>query len=286
MANYSCEACSDLRNDAPNVVVNGITDTECASLGNNTGLNPASGNNDCTDLNNLNDCLVGNMEAEIEAYDVCEWKPFMQRLIPNLWTVLKGIICAICGLWTNVTNLLSRVAKTECFVSNVGKVQNFAIDEDRIKWFNGVTKNPDSSTDPDFALPRITGTAYAGYLTGSIVIPSDFETRFPSASITTHGILLYEYRVKLSDYKLRRFWPAQLQECANGSGIHAHVFRFVHGGNAPYGPNDTGDASYSVPEGWEYLQVRMSSYDNIPSSGKVTLAGVIPVLMNPNEFDC
>ena len=109
MANHNCQACDDLKSTAPSLIVNGMGDAECASLQNDTGLNPSSGNNDCTDLNNLNDCLVGNMEQEVDAYDVCEWKPFIKRFIPNLWTTLKGIICAICGIWTNIHNLWNTV---------------------------------------------------------------------------------------------------------------------------------------------------------------------------------
>ena len=84
MANYNCSACNDLREDAPNLIVNGLGETECTSLKNNTGLNPSNANDDCTDLENLNDCLVGNMEQEIDAYDVCEWKEFMKQFIPNV----------------------------------------------------------------------------------------------------------------------------------------------------------------------------------------------------------
>ena len=109
MADRNCRACDELKVDAPNLIVNGITGTECASLANNTGLNPSSGNDDCTDLDNMNDCLIGNMEAEADAYDVCEWKPFMKRFIPNVWTTIKAIICAICGLWTNIASLKSRL---------------------------------------------------------------------------------------------------------------------------------------------------------------------------------
>lgn len=109
MANHNCQACDDLKSTAPSLIVNGMGDAECASLQNDTGLNPSSGNNDCTDLNNLNDCLVGNMEQEVDAYDVCEWKPFMKRFIPNVWTVLKGIICAVCGLWANLTSILNQI---------------------------------------------------------------------------------------------------------------------------------------------------------------------------------
>lgn len=126
MANYSCDACEELRQTSTNFVVNGITDTECASLANDTGLSPSSGNNDCTDLNNINDCLVGNMEEEVEAYDVCDWKEFMKKFIPNLWTTLKAIICAICGIWeyihcfydgfNNLVNAINSNALAPAFV--------------------------------------------------------------------------------------------------------------------------------------------------------------------------
>ena len=74
MANVNCEACEAIRQTDPNLIVNGFTDTECASLKNDTGLSASSGNNDCTDLDNLNDCLVGNGATEVEASDVCDWK--------------------------------------------------------------------------------------------------------------------------------------------------------------------------------------------------------------------
>lgn len=280
MANYNCDACNELRNDAPNLIVNGLTDTECTSLKNNTGLNPSSGNDDCTDLDNMNDCLIGNLEAEIDAYDVCDWKEFTTKFIENAWTVFKGIICSICGLWT-------KTARLECIVSQFGQVQNFAVGEDNIRWFNGVTKNPDASTDPDLALPRITGNAYCGYMTGSIVLPSDFDTRFPTANINNHGILLYEYRIKLSDFNLRAIWAGNMQEAGNGDCVHAHITVFTsNSATQPWGAGDEGYASYSVPEGWAYVQVRMTSYERLPGSGKITLTGVMPVLMNPNNFDC
>lgn len=281
----NCAACDELRNDAPNLVVNGMTSTECTSLKNNTGLNPSSGNNDCTDLDNMNDCLIGNLYEEVDMYDVCDWKEFTKNMLDNVWTMFKAIICAICGLWIKVTNILSRLSKLECIFNNLNKNQNFAIGEENIKWFNGVTKNPDSSTDPDLALPRLVGNAYVGYMTGSIILPSDWTTRFPNSGLTVHGALLYEYRIKLSDFNLARLYNGNMQENAGGDGIHAHIFRF-DAGDTPYGAGNTGNASYTVPNGYSYLQVRMSSYDSVPSSGKVTLSGVIPVLMNPNGFDC
>lgn len=82
----------------------------CTSLKNNTGLVPSSGHDDCEDLNDLNDCLVGNMTREVDSYQSCDWKKFAKAFIPNLWTTLKAMICAICGLWTNVMCLNKKVA--------------------------------------------------------------------------------------------------------------------------------------------------------------------------------
>lgn len=110
MANptFDCESCEALRQDAPSLICNGFDDTMCSSLMNDTGLNPSSGNDDCTDLNHLNDCLVGNEETELEMYEVCDWKSFMKQFIPNLWTTLKAIICSICGIWTHIHDIEDR----------------------------------------------------------------------------------------------------------------------------------------------------------------------------------
>ena len=115
----NCNACSELQEKAADFVVNGVTDDVCTSLKNNKGFNPSSGNDDCTDLNNANDCLIGNMEDEVDAYEVCDWKEYTKKLVYNAWTVLKAMICAICGLWTRVETL-------ECKFNGLTKTQNFS----------------------------------------------------------------------------------------------------------------------------------------------------------------
>lgn len=106
MSNIDCGSCNDLREFAPHFVQNGITDTECNSLKNDTGLNPSVSpvHTDCDDLNDVNDCLVGRMDGELEAYDVCDWKKFMHKFIPNVYETIKGVICALCGAWTKIHN--------------------------------------------------------------------------------------------------------------------------------------------------------------------------------------
>lgn len=98
-----CGSCEDLRKNASTLVANNdVTDTACTSLMNNTGFDPSTSTKDCDDLHDANDCLVGNMEDEIEAYDVCDWKDYMKKFVPNVWVTLKAMICAICGLWSKV----------------------------------------------------------------------------------------------------------------------------------------------------------------------------------------
>lgn len=103
----NCEACSDLREYAPDFVLNGVTDDIAASLENNTGLNPSLDpiHKDCEDLNDVNDCLVGNMEAEVDAYEVCDWKAYVKKIIPNIHQTIKAVIASICGIWKNIEKL-------------------------------------------------------------------------------------------------------------------------------------------------------------------------------------
>lgn len=107
MANVDCSACTELKEFAPEFVQSGVTKTVCNSLKNDTGLNPrlTTLHNDCDDLDVANDCLVGMMDNEIEKYDVCEWKKFMHKFIPNIHQLTKAEICTICGLWTSVHEL-------------------------------------------------------------------------------------------------------------------------------------------------------------------------------------
>lgn len=126
----NCSACNKLQEDAPGFVLNGVTSTHCTNLKNNKGFNSGSGNNDCTDLNNANDCLIGNMADEIDAYGVCEWKTFTKNFIENLWNVLKAIICAICGLWTNIDNLWTKVNKQDCEIKYLFQGAEFKIGEE------------------------------------------------------------------------------------------------------------------------------------------------------------
>lgn len=257
MANYNCSSCEDLRTTSPNFVVNGITDTECTSLQNDTGLNPSSGHDDCTDLDNINDCLVGNMADEVEAYDVCDWKTYMKKFVPNVWTTIKSIICAICGLWT-----ISH--KLECITNYMVSGASFKIGEQPsagsyVVAGQGVTfyqadGSQELTSDVTMlyvagGLLRVYGSCrfYKDNFTDAKVCPnwdgnSYGESKNRSGNNvwdgTGHtyngGEMVYEIRIKKSQYpQLKTIYGGFGME-SNAGAFHAHLAVF-DGDNIPTG---------------------------------------------------
>lgn len=113
MSKKQCDACADLREYAPEFVEHGVTDNVCASLQNDTGLNPSltTAHTNCDDLHDANDCLIGQLDRTLQAYDVCEWKEFTaDTLLPNMYEVYKALICSDCGQWKSIHNLDDRLA--------------------------------------------------------------------------------------------------------------------------------------------------------------------------------
>lgn len=95
-----CEACADLRQQDPNFIANGFSEDNELHMRLDEGL--TGDNDDCTDLNNMNDCLIGLMDDEATIGEICDWPSFIHKFVPNLWTVFKAIISSVCGLWTAV----------------------------------------------------------------------------------------------------------------------------------------------------------------------------------------
>ena len=178
MAEVYCEACEELKDEVPELLVNGFDNNMATSLKNDTGLKASSGNNDCTDLDTMNDCLIGNMQTEIDDYDSCTWKTFTKDYIANAWTMFKAIISAICGLWTNVHNLwttirslcISRSGRTIKLTSNLGDLCSITLpDDENTKYdltisghtltLTGTDGSSDSVTVPTFTPALNTRTA-------------------------------------------------------------------------------------------------------------------------------
>lgn len=329
MAKVDCSSCDDLRKISTSFVNNGVTNTICNSLKNDTGLNPnlTVQHTDCEDLDTANDCLIGVMDSDLEKYDACDWIKFMHRFIPNLHQLLKTFICAMCGLWTNVhnlwtevdsldsslaalqsrvttigntvanhtteiTNIWKRIGEIEdqseridCIVDNLAKQSSWNVGPDNIRWAPGVTARAGAETDPYLAVPHMTGNGYCGYMTGSISISESWIEAHPNSELNTRGALLYEYRIKLADFKLKNIFAFNLQENANGQCVHAHAFIFK-AGDTTFGNNkDDTTGSTTVPTGYIYIQVRMASYESL-GNGNMTLSGVMPVITDIEKLSC
>lgn len=291
-ATRNCDACSDLQENSADFVQNGVTDAVCTSLKNDTGFNPSSDNDDCTDLNNANDCLIGNMEDEIDSYDMCDWKEYMRNFVHNLWNVLKAMICAMCGIWTNIH-------KHDCEISYLYNGASFTFGEDT----EGVASKIVPGKGVDFSLRHqgqqhstdVTITYVAGGLakiSGSLktftesFVDGNGQTRAGNTAwdfsasnydLPSGGELLYEVRIKKSEYpQINRFFGGDAWNTGGGQAFfHANVIRF-NGDNPPEGQtvryaygqhgwcDDDGSPSaegyssgHAVPKGWEYIQVRL-----------------------------
>ncbi|WP_086350261.1 hypothetical protein [Candidatus Enterococcus clewellii] len=112
MTNY-CSACEDLKGYAPDFMLKGITDKECKSLQNNTGLNPDLNvlHTNCEDLNDMLDCLIGGLQEDLPAYDICDLKKFIEEFINNQMIMNKALICSDCGQWTAIDQLTDALIK-------------------------------------------------------------------------------------------------------------------------------------------------------------------------------
>ena len=113
-----CEACEELRQNAPHFILNGIREIECESLQKNTGINPALGvlHDNCEDLNNINDCLIAALAETLPAVNICDIKEFTESLMMNIHTTNKALICSDCGQWTEIGKLWKRLQDLEKLV--------------------------------------------------------------------------------------------------------------------------------------------------------------------------
>lgn len=331
MANVNCSACEELRQDAPELIVNGLTDDMCTSLQNDTGLVPSNGNDDCTDLNNLNDCLVGNMETEVDAYNTCDWKPFMKKFIPNVWTTGKGIICALCGVWTNVHNLWTNVNKLNCMISYMIEGANFSVGEEEtdgsyVVAGKGVSfyEVGETARSSDINLQYYGGM---GIFNGSFIIHTqDFQDakatpNFDNGStIRTstqrkgnsvweqtgkpktdgHSVgteLLYEMRIKRSEFPQLRSISAGRGQESSGGAFHTRMVIFTEGeyAHGQHGEckvssatpaNAYADSGHLVPPGYMYVQIRVSWMDMAFNDGsQYTAKGWCGIKLNQDSID-
>ena len=310
--NYDCESCETLRQDAPSLICNGLDDDMCTSLSNDTGLVPSSGNNDCEDLNNLNDCLIGNMEAETELYSTCDWKDFMKQFIPNLWTVLKAIICAICGIWTNIHNLwdkineiLNNLDKLQCILDYLSGSQNVStrLNESAFVAGTGVSFN---RTDDNIVKPNliISGSTYT--LSASIAVNLN-ESHWGNLGVSNSGSTVSNHTINTPDgnytlclIKIPKSVIPSVSSLISTEGQFvnagtAHLFVQVIDGDSTSNTyaGQWGNASGRVTAEAGYLVIRVAvsslvtwGIESGDSSANVTFRATGLAITNPDGISC
>lgn len=311
MAEVNCNACEEIRQTSPEFIVNGLTDDICTSLQNDTGLNPADDHNDCDDLHNLNDCLVGNYATEVEAYDVCDWKEFMRNFIPNVWTTFKGIICSICGMWT-------MLHKHECEISTIMSGQEFEFGEGSsgesyIVAGQGVTFLEDDSTQftSDTRLLYIAGGLLQFQGTFRFRHSANFQDPVKcynfdddgdgsnysknriknsvwgtTGAFVAAGEIICQLRLKKSEYP-------QIQSifsgigAPTGGGEYQVNLTVTDEGGEYWGQHGHDSSKYVVPAGWTYVTVRMINNESILSENThYSPRGFMGIRFNRNELVC
>lgn len=265
MAQRSCSACDELRNDAPNFIVNGLTNTEIASLKNNTGLNPSNNNDDCEDLNNMNDCLIGNMEQEVDAYDVCDWKAFMNVFIDNLWNVLKAMIAAICGLWTAMKNWQKLLDELACKINYVLGGKSYSFGEDDFILGTGISKRTGDDAVPWSLIVK--GSTYRVH--GSVRIDLTNSHWGSVGQATVGGINTDNGNWTISILKIKKSEYPELSHLYTCTGMTtnnacAMIVVNAYDGDDPdnnkyAGQWGNGSAQQTVPAGYIYVRIALTN---------------------------
>ena len=275
--NYNCSACEELRQDVPSLICNGLDEDMCLSLSNDTGLVPSSGNDDCHDLNNLNDCLVGNMEHEVDMHEVCDWKTFTKQFIGNLWTVLKAMICAICGIWTNIHSLwdkineiLNNLDKLECILEYLSGSRDIAtvLSADSFVAGSGVDFNRSGTA---IVKPNVI-VAGSTYTIGASIRVNLSGTRWGSLGMNNSGSVISGNTINTPSGNYMLFLikipnsviPSNsLISCVGQftNSACGDIFAQVIGEGGEYagqwGRGESGTAN--VPSGYTYIRVSLSS---------------------------
>ena len=260
-----CTSCDELKTNATSFVTNGVTTTVCTSLKNDTGFNPKlkTLHTDCEDLDTANDCLIGIMDSDLEKYEACDWKQFMHNFIPNLYTMLKAGICALCGIWENIHSLTTRVSELEdvsdridCMIDYMMSGADFSFGEStsetssRLIPGTGVDFSLRSGSDEhasDVIIRYVAGGLCQ--LSGSLrtftesFVDADGNTKAGNSiwdfeasnyDLPAGGELLYEIRIKRSEYpQVKRFYNGTaFQAGAGNNSFEANIIYFNAGAYA------------------------------------------------------
>lgn len=304
MSQPFCGSCTELKEYAPSFTVNGVTDAVAKSLRNNTGLVKSNKHNNCEDLNDVNDCLIGRMAQEVDAYDVCDWKQFMKKFTGNLYEVLKAMIASECGLWCKLGTMMNG------FTFQMGETPSSG--GSYLVAGKGVSflTRGQGELETDAGIRYIGGAMMVAY--GSLTF---HVTNFTDADGTERegnpvwaeqdstlvygNELVLEYRIKMSEYPEIRSFSRGIGYLINNGADTLTTLSFT-GGEYAYGPHGACKADGEparegnspgvlVPSGWTYLQLRMNHIDKLVTNGESqghSLRAIFGIRLNMDEISC
>ena len=253
MSSKNCSACNDLREYAPGFVQNGTTDAVCTKLSQNKGLSGYDGHDDCDDLHDVNDCLIGNMDDELDSFEICEWPDFMHQLIPNMYETFKTLICSTCGQWGEIDDIkealckLTSTAYLELPMTQTSKVGDNASQTVRNHWIGIAyyyTPNMCSSGKMVSYAPYWYGKTYNNVSNGDVVatIPvsqaqavlgatviqgiADKTVTYQSGAIGSNKILFH--RLEVNNNQLQILYVGSTEYAANYTFSHITPTRIVY----------------------------------------------------------
>lgn len=230
----------------------------------------------------------------------------MARFIPNVWAVLKGIICSLCGI--------------DCRVKYLFNGDSFSLGEEKteggsyVKPGDGVSflvRSSSQAHTSDVTLRYIAGGLCSligslalfkhSFIDGDGTERSGNETWGNTGEDLGHvhgncGELLFEMRINKEEFpQIRNFYRGFGQETGGGT-YHFEILVFNEGDTA-YGYHGDDENGWVVPEHFIYVQARMTSIiypftfrDHEDGSGQdscyLSPYGFLGVRIKQNEIEC
>lgn len=123
-----CNSCEQLEKYNFDFVQKGITDDMRASLKKDKGLKESNGFNNCQDLNDMNDCLIGGMVERIPSYNSCDLDSALMESLNNIMQMLDAIISGDCGQWENIWEIWDEIKKIKQRLDDIERRLNTRLD--------------------------------------------------------------------------------------------------------------------------------------------------------------
>ena len=305
-----CDSCEELRQNAPNFIINGLGEEEVDNLFANTGL--AGNSKNCADVNDLNDCLIGNMEKEVNSYEACDWKVYMKKFAENLWTVLKSMITWMCGMQCRIDQLSNPNPNAALYPDNENvkfrKVSGVSLRYDPehprvndaplvIRCIGSVARITGSLTCkgsmPSSYTSGGSSTDWLDFYRGGSDITNKYGHSSYQGNCPSGGLLLYEYEVKACDWGFKRLYDSPLHASHAGFFL-ARIMTFRDGDEYPYdcGYDADGNGQIYHPSSDEFdtlIQVRMMAVNTwgiTHNNGNITPNGLAMVQPCQDSWEC